>query len=110
MLKVALHENGYGVSTFTDPFVALENLLNNPNKYQILISDYRMPNLNGCELGTKVKELNNDIKVILISAYANIEDNNNLNFELLRKPLKLQKLVDTVNVYLYNHAQGHNHQ
>ena len=69
-----------------------------------------MPNLNGCELGTKVKELNNDIKVILISAYANIEDNNNLNFELLRKPLKLQKLVDTVNVYLYNYAPAHNYQ
>ena len=109
MVKVALHENGYGVSTFTDPFVALKHLLNNPNKYQILISDYRMPNLNGCELGTKVKELNNDIKVILTSAYDSIEDNK-LNFELLRKPFTLQKLLDTVNVYLYNHAPGHNYQ
>jgi hypothetical protein len=40
--------------------------------------------------------------VILISAYDSIEDNNNLNVELLRKPFTLQKLLDRVNVYLYN--------
>ncbi len=40
-----------------------------------------MPNLNGCEFGIKVKELNENIKVILTSAYDNIEDNNlTLNF------------------------------
>jgi two-component SAPR family response regulator len=41
-----------------------------------------MPNLNGCELDTKVKELNENIKVILTSAYDSFEDNNKLNFEL----------------------------
>jgi hypothetical protein len=38
--------------------------------------------LNGCELGTKVKELNKNIKVILTGAYDSIEDNNKPNFEL----------------------------
>jgi two-component SAPR family response regulator len=88
MFKVALEENGYFVSAFTIPIIAFEHLLNNPNKYELVISDYLMPNLNGCELGAKVKELNGNIKVILISAYHNIEDNH-LNFELLSKPLKL---------------------
>ena len=70
-----------------------------------MISDYRMPYLNGCELGTKVKELNGNIKVILMSAYDSIEDNNNkLNFELLRKPVTLQKLLDIVNFSLNNNA------
>ena len=55
-----------------------------------------MTYLNGCELGTKVKELNGNIKVILISAYDSIEDNKH-NFELLRKPVTLQKLLDIVN-------------
>ena len=96
-----MQENGYSVITFTNPIVALEHLLNNPNKYELLISDYRMPNLNGCELGTKIKELNENIKVILISAYNGIEDNK-LNFELLRKPIPLQKLLERINVYLNN--------
>ena len=52
----------------------------------------------------KVKELNENIKVILISAYDSIEDNNKLNFELLRKPVTLQKLLDIVNISLNNNA------
>jgi DNA-binding NtrC family response regulator len=104
--KVALQENGYNVNAFTNPLVALEHLLNHPNKYELVISDYRMPYLNGCEFGIKVKELNRNIKVILISAYDSIEDNNKLNFELLRKPVTLQKLLDIVNVSLYNNAKA----
>jgi CheY-like chemotaxis protein len=53
-----LQENGYSVNAFTNPIAALEHLLNNPNKYELVISDYRMPKLNGCEFGAKVKELN----------------------------------------------------
>ena len=55
MFKVALQENGYSVNAFTNPIVALEHLLNNPNKYELVISDYRMPYLNGCELDKKSK-------------------------------------------------------
>ena len=102
MFKVILQENGYSVNAFTNPLVAFEHLLNNPNKYELMISDYRMPYLNGCELATKVKELNGNIKVILISAYDSIEDNNKLNFELHRKPVTLQKLLDIVNFSLNN--------
>jgi DNA-binding NtrC family response regulator len=103
-----LQENGYNVNAFTNPKVALEHLLNHPNKYELVISDYRMPYLNGFELGTKVKELNRNIKVILISAYDSIEYNNNnkFNFELLRKPVTLQQLLDIVNVSLNNNGKA----
>lgn len=87
-----MQESGYRVNTFINPIVAFEHLLNNPNKYELIISDYGMPYLNGCESGTKVKELNENIKVILISAYDSIEDNK-LNFEILRKPVTLQKIL-----------------
>ena len=101
-----MQENGYNVNAFTNPLAAVEHLLNNPNKYELVISNYRMPLLNGCELGTKVKEFNRNIKVILICAYDSIEDNNNkLNFELHRKPVTIQKLLDIVNVSLYNNAR-----
>jgi len=72
-----------------------------------VISDFRIPNLNGCELGTKVKELNENIKVILISAYDSIEDNNNkLNFEFHRKPVTLQQVLDIVDVSLNNNGKA----
>jgi DNA-binding NtrC family response regulator len=62
--------------------------------------------LNGCELGTKVKELNENIKVILISVYDSIEDDNRHTFELVRKPVTLQKLLDIVNVSLNNNTKA----
>ena len=51
----------------------------NPEKYSLLITDFRMNNMHGCELGIKVKELNHNIQVMLITAYDNI-DGNVLNF------------------------------
>ena len=70
-----------------------------------MVSDYRMPYLNGCELGNKVKEFNENIKVILISAYDSIEDNNKHNFELVRKPVTLQKILDIVNLSLNDNSR-----
>ena len=61
--------------------------------------------MNDCELGTKVKELNGNIKVILMSANDSIEDNYKLNFELVRKPISLQKLLDIVNFSLFNNMK-----
>ena len=87
--------------------MALEHLKNNPNKYELVISDYRMPHLNGCELGTKIKELNGNIKVIIMSVYDSIEDNNNnkLDCEYFRKPITLQQLLDIVDVSLNNNGK-----
>ena len=55
--------------------------------------------MNGCELGIKVKELNHNIHVILITAYENI-DGNVLNFEHINKPITIQMLLEKVNDYL----------
>lgn len=95
----ALSSYGYDVSAFTDPIAALEYIKKNPDKYSLLITDFSMNNMNGCELGNKVKGLNNNIQVILITAYENI-DGNILNFERLKKPITLQILLEKVNNYL----------
>ncbi len=89
---------GYDVDAFTDPLVALAHIKRNPKQYNLLITDFRMSKLNGYNLGIKVKELNNKIKILLISAYENIECNK-LNFELLNKPIPIETLIDKVNEY-----------
>ena len=62
----------------------------------MVITDYRMPKLNGYEFGLKIKELDNNIKIILISAYDNIEGYKG-EFEFLKKPIPIQTLIDKVN-------------
>ena len=95
----ALSLNGYDVSAFTDPIVTFENIKRNPDKYSLLITDFRMNNMNGCELGIKAKELNHNIQVILITAYENI-DGNVLNFEHINKPTTIQILLEKVSDYM----------
>jgi DNA-binding NtrC family response regulator len=95
----ALSLYGYDVSAFTDPIAALEYIKKNPDKYSLLITDFSMNKMNGCELGIKVKEFNSNIQVILITAYENI-DGNVLNFEHINKPITIQMLLEKVNDYL----------
>ena len=96
LFSEALTSYGYSVIGFTDPIAALSHVKQEPFKYNLLITDYRMPKLNGCELGLKLKGLNKNIKVILISAYENIEDNKLLNFKLYHKPIPVKKLIAIV--------------
>jgi DNA-binding NtrC family response regulator len=94
-----LQNNGYNVLGFLDPLQALVHIQANPNQYCLLISDFRMNKLNGCELGIKVQELNNNIKVIIISACENIQGNFR-NFEFLNKPISITNLITKVRSYV----------
>jgi two-component SAPR family response regulator len=58
-----------------------------------------MKKFNGFDLGIRVKEVNDKIKVIIISAYENI-DCNLFSFELLQKPILLQIFLAQVNSYI----------
>jgi DNA-binding NtrC family response regulator len=67
----ALRQNIDGVSVFSfiDPIKAFEHYTENKEKYALVISDLRMPGLNGLELLKKVKTLNPKVRTILMSAY-----------------------------------------
>jgi two-component SAPR family response regulator len=58
-----------------------------------------MKKLNSCKLAKSIKEMNDKIKVIVVSPYENIQGNT-LNLELLQKPIRLQLLIEKVNSYI----------
>jgi DNA-binding NtrC family response regulator len=99
LFSEVLQKYGYSVLSFVDPLQALVHIQANPNQYCLLISDFRMNKLNGCELGIKVQELNNNIKVIIISACENIQGNFR-NFEFLNKPISIMNLITKVRSYV----------
>ncbi len=61
--------DGIVVVTFNDPLVALQHFIENKEKYALVISDLRMPNLNGLELLKKIKKLNEMVRIMLMNAY-----------------------------------------
>ncbi len=61
---------GISIFTFTDPLMALEHVRMNKNEYVLVISDLRMPNLDGLELVKVIKDLNPLVRTILMTAFA----------------------------------------
>ena len=76
LFHIALSENidGISVVSFNDPVIALEHFAANKDAYVLVISDLRMPGLNGLELLKKVKSSNPKVRTILMSAYNFDED------------------------------------
>ncbi len=74
VLKQGLLKNRFLVNAFTNPEEALQNFQSNSKDYCLLLSDIRMPELSGIQLARKVKEINPNVKVVLMTSFE-IRDN-----------------------------------
>jgi response regulator RpfG family c-di-GMP phosphodiesterase len=96
---------GIDVFAFSDPLLALEHYRVNHERYGCVISDYRMPSMNGIQLLTKIKEINPEVTGMLISAFQ-IDDDTFKNCEcfdtFLQKPVSMKNLIGKVQQYLGN--------
>ena len=61
------------IFTFTDPVLALEHFQINEYAYVLVISDFKMPGLNGMEFLKKIKALNPFVRTILMTTFE-VED------------------------------------
>lgn len=68
------HINGISVVCFNNPVTALEHFIENNKEYALVISDLRMPNLNGLDFLSKIKIINRNVRTILVSAFNVKED------------------------------------
>jgi response regulator RpfG family c-di-GMP phosphodiesterase len=81
------------VFSFIDPVKAFEHFTENKEKYAPVISDLRMPGLNGLELLKKVKKVktsNPKVRTILVNAY-NFEEE-----ELFKQHIEEQVINSTI--------------
>jgi len=70
VIQFKLKQRGYEVTAVTDGEQALQALRN--ARFDLLLSDMRMPKLDGLELLEQAKEIQPDLEVILITAYATV--------------------------------------
>jgi two-component system chemotaxis response regulator CheY len=94
-----LRENGYDVIGFANPLLLLDYILHHDNQFRLVLMDYNMPQITGCELANKIAEINPRIEMVLITAINDII-NNKLNLEVMHKPLRMHQLLRLVAKYI----------
>lgn len=98
--------HGFNTISFTDSLLALEHYMQNPSFYSLIITDLRMPKLDGIKLAKRIREIDEHIKILLVTAFSLQDLQNNEEFKLakfsniIQKPVKMSELGQMINEVL----------
>jgi DNA-binding NtrC family response regulator len=94
-----LKKSSYDVVTAEDGKEAWEFF--KANHHDLVLTDMRMPGISGIDLLKRVKTIAPRTKVIIITAYGEVESYleamNHGAFEYLNKPIKIKELIKLIN-------------
>jgi len=99
-VKMSLERDGFVVDSFTDPQTALGHF--KQEHYSMVITDIRMPNMNGFELYRELKKEDENIKVAFMTAFEMYEEEfrrvfTNIDVKcFIKKPVSPSDLVRRV--------------
>lgn len=95
-----LENLGYTVTTMTNSSEAFEEFKRNPGEYSLLVTDQTMPKMLGTELAGKMREINPDLKVIIITGYIDKLSEKTKSeagsYEMILKPIKLSEFSKVI--------------
>jgi two-component system response regulator PilR (NtrC family) len=101
-LKILLEKEGYRVTTAAEGKTALA--LAEQHHFDLMISDIRMPGMSGLELLAQLKQLQADIGVIMITAFASPDDAVSAMkhgaFDYITKPFNVDEIKNVVRAVL----------
>ncbi len=104
MCSAMLVQLGYEVTSFSVSTEALTAFAANPNKYDLVVTDQRMPALTGAELTAEIHNIRPDIPVILVTGFSETvsrQNASNCGFsEYIAKPYSKKDLGDAISFTL----------
>jgi DNA-binding NtrC family response regulator len=101
--------SGITIFTFTDPILALEHFQVNEYAYVLVISDFKMPGLNGMEFLKKIRDMNRFVRTIMMTAFE-IDHQTFRDYTkkkiinaFLQKPISIHDLLKEVDTQLHSY-------
>jgi CheY-like chemotaxis protein len=97
-----IKSDGYNVISYSDPAEAWNHFSNiSPYYFDLILTDIRMPGINGIKLYFKFKTINPDVKILFISALDAIEELISVfpdikSTDFIRKPVTREYLLSKI--------------
>ena len=98
----------FKVDAYQDSELALQSFQNHPdNYYDLVLTDLKMPKINGFELYMRIKEKNPRMKFAFMTAYDNIDKEKFANYSaidpnsFISKPVTASKLKSKLMYIIY---------
>jgi CheY-like chemotaxis protein len=105
VFTISLEDGGFEVDTFTDPLLVLSTFKAG-KRYDLLIVDIKMPNMNGFDLYDAVKKIDSKVKACFLTAFGEgyteefgrrFPSSLFSDISFIRKPISMDDLVKKVN-------------
>jgi len=94
--SLMLQKLGYTVLQARNGYEALKIFKKNKDRISLVLLDMRMPGMNGCEVYDRLKEIQPETKIILVSGYIDqhiIDELSRRDFnDYMKKPFRLKEL------------------
>jgi len=102
VIKQILIRNNMNANAFTNPAAALDHWLQYSTEYCLILSDIRMPGISGFEVARRVRQVNPDVKVVLISSFEihksevdKVMPSTRVD-DFVLKPVRMDELMNTI--------------
>jgi len=109
VMSEILQSEGLQIISFSASTRALEYYKEHYKEIDLLILDMIMPEMDGRDLFIKMKQINPEIKAMILSGYIHQEAQKDLNtlgfLEVMKKPIDRTKLLDILSKYLQFNSQ-----
>ena len=89
---------GYEVTAFAGGLALLKSFEGNPHAFGLVVTDYRMPEMTGLELGQRLRAAGIDVPVLLVTGLPSEIDLTAISapFAVLGKPYRLEELREAL--------------
>ena len=95
---------GYRVTALQDPLAALTAFREQPDGFDLVITDQAMPHMSGCELARELLSVRPSLPIILCTGFSDSVDDDRARAAGIRgfilKPIRLQELSGMIRALL----------
>ncbi|MFV1982611.1 MAG: response regulator [Thiohalomonadales bacterium] len=102
--------HGFEVTVTNSASEGLEIFKNNPESFDLVITDQTMPGMTGIELSKNLRQLNNSLPIVLCTGYSEQVSSENAHLhgisEFLTKPVSREVLLNTISKLLLKSKFG----